>query len=145
MDFRNLQSILSTDIDRGIMKHLQLLISTSVAIIFAFPAITSGRTDENYAKHKDVMGDRIKTASKSAVDDIVSGMTIKEVEEVLGKPKAMDCYTAIKNNCYRNYGRIWIAFKKGISVGYVKLEDWKGSVRISTYEEKYKTFHKFRK
>jgi len=65
----------------------------------------------------------ISSKTKSAKDKILVGMTIDEVIDVVGQPRAT---MACERPDFLNYGEIWVMLRNGIVTGMVSINDWKG-------------------
>ncbi len=65
----------------------------------------------------------ISSKTKSVSDRILPGMTIDEVVDIAGQPRATS--TCNKPD-FLNYGNIWVWVNNGIVMGKVPLEEWSG-------------------
>jgi hypothetical protein len=65
----------------------------------------------------------ISSKTKSAKDKISVGMTIDEVIDVAGQPRAT---MACERPDFLNYGEVWVMLRNGIVTGMVSINDWKG-------------------
>jgi hypothetical protein len=65
----------------------------------------------------------ISQKTTSARDNISVGMTIDEVIDVAGQPRAT---MACERPDFLNYGEVWVMLRNGIVTGLVSIDDWKG-------------------
>lgn len=77
----------------------------------------------------------IQEKTNSAIEKITSGMTIKEVIDIVGQPRAR---TSCLGSTFLSYGKIWVWLEDGIVKGYIPIELWEG--RCGFYDNTYKKF-----
>jgi len=65
----------------------------------------------------------ISQKTTTARDKISVGMTIDEVIDVAGQPRAT---MACERPDFLNYGEVWVMLRNGIVTGMVSIDDWKG-------------------
>ncbi len=65
----------------------------------------------------------ITSKTRLAQEKISAGMTIDEVIDVAGQPRAtMTC----ERPDFLNYGRVWVMLRNGVVTDLVPIEDWRG-------------------
>jgi len=65
----------------------------------------------------------ITSKTRLAQEKISAGMTIDEVIDVAGQPRAtMTC----DRPDFLNYGRVWVMLRNGVVIDLVPIEDWRG-------------------
>lgn len=75
----------------------------------------------------------ITRTGNKAYNSLVTGMTPREVKSIAGEPRS----TAKQSqNTYFNYGRVWVAFSNGITIGWIHNDDWEGAVHAHVYKQK---------
>jgi hypothetical protein len=73
-----------------------------------------------------------RTGNKT-YNSLVTGMTLREVKSIAGEPRS----TAKQSqNTYFNYGRVWVAFSNGITIGWIHNDDWEGAIHAHVYKQK---------
>lgn len=65
----------------------------------------------------------ITSKTRLAEEKIAVGMTIDEVIDVAGQPRAT---MACERPDFLNYGRIWVMLRNGVVTNLVPVEDWQG-------------------
>ena len=65
----------------------------------------------------------ISSKTRLAQEKIVIGMTIDEVIDAAGQPRAT---MACERPDFLNYGRIWVMLRNGVVTDLIQIEDWKG-------------------
>lgn len=65
------------------------------------------------ARRKEIQ-EKVTRLTKTAIENIKCGMTLAEVEYIMGPPRAKENYGIYSDKVYYNYGTVWIYAEDGI-------------------------------
>lgn len=72
----------------------------------------------------------ITKRSNNAYNNLVTGMTKRDVTKIAGKPRSTSHCASTE---YYNYGRVWVVFRDGVTTGWIHNDKWGEPCSMSVY------------